>query len=137
MNEFLASAENYGYNMPQVEYEKWRLRMFNYVEKSEESQGEAHALMPLYHFVTSDLPSTTKAPELDDRNTVASLQADAKWSGVDASDGVGMTEQLVRVYLDFLVEIGFLPATEKSIRSANGASKREALKDIGGRGALT
>lgn len=35
--------------------------------------------MPLYHFVTSDLPSNTKTPELDD----------AAWSGINASAGAG------------------------------------------------
>lgn len=45
--------------------------------------------MPLYHFVTSDLPSNTKAPELDDANAVAALRADAAWSGINTSAGAG------------------------------------------------
>ncbi|OJJ79156.1 L-aminoadipate-semialdehyde dehydrogenase [Aspergillus glaucus CBS 516.65] len=51
--------------------------------------GSQHALMPLYHFVTSDLPSNTKAPELDDANAAAALRADAAWSGINASAGTG------------------------------------------------
>lgn len=49
-----------------------------------EKDQEQHALMPLYHFCMNDLPVTTKALEMDDRNAVAVLKADAdKWTGVD------------------------------------------------------
>lgn len=65
--------------------------------------------MPLYHFVTSDLPSNTKAPELDDTNAAAALRADAAWSGIDASAGAAVTEELVGLYASYLTKIGLLP----------------------------
>lgn len=97
--------------------------------------------MPLYHFVTADLPSNTKAPELDDTNAAAALRADAAWSGVDASDGRGVTEDLMGLYLSYLISIGFLPkpaATDKATRPLPAAQisedQRKALSNVGGRG---
>lgn len=95
--------------------------------------------MPLYHFVTADLPSNTKAPELDDVHAAASLRADASWSGVDVSAGAGVTEELVGLYTSYLVSVGFLPApTESGARSLPAVSitddQREAMAGVGGRG---
>jgi len=45
--------------------------------------------MPLYHFCVNDLPANTRAPELDDRNAIQILKADAEdWTGVDESAGM-------------------------------------------------
>lgn len=95
--------------------------------------------MPLYHFVTADLPSNTKAPELDDSNAAAALKADAAWSGVDVSAGAGVTEELVGLYASYLVQIGFLPPP-----SVAGApplplariteEQKKTLQSVGGRG---
>lgn len=95
--------------------------------------------MPLYHFVTADLPSNTKAPELDDTNAAAALLADAAWSGIDASAGAGVTEELVGLYASYLVQIGFLPApTIAGARPLPTAQlseeQRKTLLSIGGRG---
>lgn len=97
--------------------------------------------MPLYHFVTADLPSNTKAPELDDTNAAAALRADAAWSGIDASAGSGVTEDLMGLYLSYLVAIGFLPAPPAAETAARQlpASKlseeqKKALLSVGGRG---
>src|SRR5215467_13245242 len=97
--------------------------------------------MPLYHFVTADLPSNTKAPELDDTNSVAALRSDESWSGKDASVGSGVTEDLMGVYLSYLVEIGFLPPPSKScsrsLPKANVSdTQKTALSSVGGRGGL-
>ena len=48
---------------------------------------------PLLHFVLDDLPSGTKAPELDDANAVISLRKDAEWTKEDVSAGAGVTEE--------------------------------------------
>jgi L-2-aminoadipate reductase len=100
--------------------------------------------MPLYHFVTADLPTDTKAPELDDTNAAAVLRADAAWSGVDASDGRGVTENLMGVYLSYLVAIGFIlppsssDATVTPLPAALICEKqRQALSNVGGRGGST
>ena|SRR5438034_172332 len=97
--------------------------------------------MPLYHFVTADLPSNTKAPELDDANAVAALRSDKTWSGKDGTLGSGVTEDLIGVYLSYLVEIGFLPSPLKdgvrSLPEANiSATQKTALSNVGGRGGL-
>lgn len=95
--------------------------------------------MPLYHFVTSDLPSNTKAPELDDVNAATALRADAIWSGVDASAGAGVTEELVGLYASYLVQTGFLPApTVAGGRPLPAAQiseeQKKTLLSVGGRG---
>lgn len=95
--------------------------------------------MPLYHFVTNDLPANTKAPELDDRNAAAALKADAVWSGVDVSAGAGVTEELVGKYASYLVEIGFLPRpTIAGARPLPAAGiteeQKKTLLGVGGRG---
>jgi L-aminoadipate-semialdehyde dehydrogenase len=95
--------------------------------------------MPLYHFVTADLPSNTKAPELDDTHAAAALRGDAGWSGVDASAGAGVTEELVGLYSSYLVAVGFLPApTSAAARQLPAAQlsedQKKALMSVGGRG---
>lgn len=57
--------------------------------------------MPLFTFVANDLPSNTRAPELDDSNAEKSLYADAKWTGEDVSAGAGVTKnEIGKVSLD-------------------------------------
>lgn len=97
--------------------------------------------MPLYHFVTADLPSNTKAPELDDVHAAASLRADAAWSGVDASAGAGVTEELVGLYASYLVSVGFLPAPSASATGTRPLpavtitdDQKDAMAGVGGRG---
>lgn len=95
--------------------------------------------MPLFHFVTADLPSNTIAPELDDTNASTSLRSDAAWSGIDASAGSGVTEDLMGYYLAYLVAIGFLPqpgATgSKTLPTTDlSESQKAALSAVGGRG---
>lgn len=97
--------------------------------------------MPLYHFVTADLPSNTKAPELDDTNAAAALRSDAAWSGIDASAGAGVTEDLVGLYCSYLVKIGFLPGpTEGGHRPLPAVEvaeeQRTAIQSVGGRGGM-
>jgi len=97
--------------------------------------------MPLYHFVTADLPSSTKAPELDDSNAAAALKADEKWSGEDVSAGSGVSEALMGVYLSYLVAVGFVPPPPSKGSKSLPAMKisdqqRAALLNVGGRGSL-
>ena len=97
--------------------------------------------MPLYHFVTDDLPAKTEAPELDDTNAMASLLADAQCTGDDRSAGSTVTKELVGRYLKYLCAINFLPPPAPG----NGADlpdvelskeQRAAMQHIGGRGAI-
>lgn len=111
MNEFLSALSYYGYDVPEVDYEEWKTRLEEFVSAgSIEKDQEQSALMPLFHMATSNLPSTTRAPELDDRNAVAVLKADAdRWTGVDDSTGEGITREDIGRYLRFLAEIKFMP----------------------------
>jgi L-aminoadipate-semialdehyde dehydrogenase len=97
--------------------------------------------MPLYHFVIADLPTSTKAPELDDSNAAAALRADAKWSGEDVSAGSGVTEELMGIYLSYLAAVGFLPQPPsqgvKALPSVKISElQTKALLNVGGRGGL-
>jgi L-aminoadipate-semialdehyde dehydrogenase len=98
--------------------------------------------MPLYHFCVTDLPATTRAPELDDRNAVKILKADAEnWTGIDESAGYGISRENVGRYLRYLTEIKFV-----SLPSGKGrpipegkmsAMQMQALGALGGRGGAT
>ncbi|KAJ5221624.1 uncharacterized protein N7469_010511 [Penicillium citrinum] len=139
-NQFLGALELYGYDVPQVDYVPWAMSLEQYVNDGQHDDKDSqHALMPLYHFVTNDLPANTKAPELDDRNAAAALKADAVWSGVDVSAGAGVTEELVGKYASYLVEIGFLPPpTLTGARPLPAAGiteeQKKTLLGVGGRG---
>lgn len=95
--------------------------------------------MPLYHFVTNDLPANTRASELDDQNTIAALRADAKWTGEDVSGGRGVTKEIVGRYIQYLCMTGFLkapqgqgvPLPELELTK----EQQEAQHQVGGRGA--
>ncbi|OJJ59497.1 hypothetical protein ASPSYDRAFT_43844 [Aspergillus sydowii CBS 593.65] len=141
-NQFLGALQLYGYNVPQVDYVPWSKSLEQYVNSGEHDDPESqHALMPLYHFVTADLPSNTKAPELDDVHAAASLRADAAWSGVEASAGAGVTEELVGLYASYLVSVGFLPAPSASATGTRPLpavtitdDQKDAMAGVGGRG---
>ncbi|KAF5864689.1 large subunit of alpha-aminoadipate reductase [Aspergillus alliaceus] len=140
-NQFLGALQLYGYDVPQVDYVPWAQSLEQYVNDGQHDDPESqHALMPLYHFVTADLPSNTKAPELDDVHAAASLRADAAWSGVDASAGAGVTEELVGLYVSYLIAVGFLPSPPTSSTGRPlpttqlSDDQKQALANVGGRG---
>jgi L-aminoadipate-semialdehyde dehydrogenase len=110
MNEYLSILEYYGYKAPEVSYEAWKEELEKFVSAGAlEKDQEQHALMPLYHFCMNDLPANTRAPEMDDRNAVAVLKADAdKWTGVDDSTGHGISREDVGRFLAYLAEIKFI-----------------------------
>ncbi|KAK7544150.1 uncharacterized protein J3D65DRAFT_608667 [Phyllosticta citribraziliensis] len=137
-NELVGALEVYGYPVPLISYDEWRNKMEDYVADAVPDREE-HALLPLFHFVTGDLPANTIAPELDDRNAAESLRKDAKVTGEDWSAGGKVDVEIIGRYLAFLVEIGFLPPPEKQGERALpkaelGEERRNALGRIGGRG---
>lgn len=137
INEFLGSLEKFGYNVRQVSYAEWKKNMENYVADRSGTKEE-NALLPLYHFVTGDLPADTKAPELDDRNAATALKKDEAWTGQDWSAGGAVTEDTVGVYISYLIELGFMPKPEnKGIKdllvSKMTDAMREGMKLVGGR----
>ncbi|KAF2967579.1 hypothetical protein GQX73_g5999 [Xylaria multiplex] len=110
MNEYLSILSYYGYDVPEVDYDNWKTQLETFVSAGfVQKDEEQSALMPLFHMVTNDLPSTTRAPELDDRNAVIVLKADAdRWTGVDESGGEGIGREAVGRFLRYLAETKFL-----------------------------
>lgn len=141
-NQFLGALQVYGYKVPQVDYVAWAGQLERYVNEPADQQQETeqHALMPLYHFVTADLPASTRAPELSDLHAVKALKSDAEWTGVDKSAGAGVTEEIMGAYLAYLTSTGFLakPAETGKPLPDLGASdeQKKALGQVGGRGQL-
>jgi L-aminoadipate-semialdehyde dehydrogenase len=137
INEFLGALEKYGYTVPLVPYSQWKSNMETYVSDTSGTREE-NALLPLYHFVTGDLPADTKAPELDDRNAAAALKRDQAWTGHDWSAGAAVTEDTVGVYISYLIELGFMPRPEEKgikelVMSKLTEAMREGMKLVGGR----
>ncbi|MCJ1309107.1 large subunit of alpha-aminoadipate reductase [Agyrium rufum] len=156
-DEYLSALNLFGYQVSESEYPAWRSLLEHYVEETgsssdlEVGKKQTHALMPLYHFVTGDLPANTKAPELYDRNAAAVL---AKDTGRDTNDGQGLGLEMVPgasigvkeigLFLRYLVDIGFLPMPRENKGkgmmqlppSKIKAGQKEALEGLIGRGTL-
>ena len=137
-NAFLANLQSCGYKCPLVSYEKWRAKLEEYV-KSHDADREPHALLPLFDWVTSDLPSDTSSKLLDDVNTQALLRDYGSDSTTQSQ--VRVTEETVRAYLRFMVGVGFLdPPTSSSDGEELGRlgmtrSQRDAFDKVGRGGA--
>ena len=97
--------------------------------------------MPLYHFVTRDLPEDTRAPELDDTNTSTALKLDLECNGNFTTYCSEIKEPLIGKYLRYLVDVEFLsPPTDKQAKplpaSTLSNEQRENLAKLAGRGKL-
>lgn len=143
MHEYLSLLEFYGYRVPEVSYDAWKEELERYVSAGgQEKDQEQHALMPLYHFCVNDLPATTRAPELDDRNAVKILKADAdNWTGIDESAGYGISREDVGRFLRYLAEIGFVTwpsGRGRALPEVNlSAAQLQAVMAVGGRGGVS
>ncbi|KAI9843059.1 MAG: putative NRPS-like protein biosynthetic cluster [Thelocarpon superellum] len=140
-HQYLSTLTAYGYVVPEVDYATWRSSLEAYVA---DGARETHALLPLYHFVTGDLPAHTIAPELDDTNATAVLHAESR-AERDAHAHVetkaSVSEELMGHYLGYLITIGFLqappsPGTRTLPTCTMSTEQREALSQVGGRGGL-
>ncbi|RMY65009.1 hypothetical protein D0864_12208 [Hortaea werneckii] len=136
-NEFLGALEEYGYSVPQHDYENWKQSVVNYVEGGRKDDGDELALLGLYHMVTGDLPEATKAPNLNDRNAQRALDADTKHTGTETPKGV--TKEAVGSYLAFLTARGFMTAPKAGAKMALPEmeltkEQTAALNRVGGRG---
>ncbi|EJT99336.1 alpha-aminoadipate reductase Lys1p [Dacryopinax primogenitus] len=96
-NDLLLGLYHYGYKVQQIEYLVWRRKLEEHVLEVQDN-----ALFPLLHFVVDDLPTSTKAPELSDSNTVALLTRN------NSPDSMTVDEALLGKYLAWLVATGFL-----------------------------
>ncbi|KAH8175983.1 male sterility protein [Sarocladium implicatum] len=141
MNEYLSILSYYGYDVTEVDYDDWKGQLETFVSAgSVQKDEEQSALMPLFHMATNDLPTTTRAPELDDRNAVAVLKADGdRWTGIDKSTGEGITRESVGRFLRYLAETNFLAWPSKKGRELPAIKEGiiEAQKlGVGGRGGV-
>lgn len=140
MNEYLSILSYYGYDVPEVDYEHWKTQLETFVSAGPvQKDEEQNALMPLFHMVTNNLPTNTRAPELDDRNAVAVLKADAdRWTGVDESAGEGISRETVGRFLRYLAETNFLAWPTKRGRELPAITadviEAQAKWGVGGRG---
>lgn len=97
-NDIFLSLGRYGYRVEQCGYLEWRRQLERHAMEVQDN-----ALFPLLHFVLDDLPTSTKAPELDDRNTQTLLKS------VAVETGMSVTDDVMGLYLAWLVRVGFLP----------------------------
>ncbi|GLB39164.1 putative condensation domain containing protein [Lyophyllum shimeji] len=97
-NGMLSSLKQYGFPTEPCEYVLWRRKLEKHVMEVQDN-----ALFPLLHFVLDDLPTSTKAPELDDTNTRTLLK---QHTGELATT---VSEPIMGLYLAWLVAAGFLP----------------------------
>ncbi|ODV60929.1 L-aminoadipate-semialdehyde dehydrogenase [Ascoidea rubescens DSM 1968] len=102
--EMIGSLSHYGYEVQSVSYDSWT----KHLEKSVIDENKDNALYPLLHFVLDDLPTDTKAPELDDLNTLKYLKHDSQFTGVDVSAGKGVDLKQMGIYISYLNTIGFV-----------------------------
>lgn len=119
-NDLLLTLGTYGYSVTQVEYVQWRTKLEQHVLETQDN-----ALFPLLHFVLDDLPTSTKAAELDDTNA----QALAKAAG--EKEGMGVGEEEIGLYLAWLVRAGFLDPPTKEGKRALPKLEGGAVKAIG------
>lgn len=134
ISAFLGALETYGYVAPEVGYLAWAERMEEYVA---EGKGEEHALLPLLHYVTTGLDEGTRERVLRDDNVRAALAADGRGGQVR----LGVGEELVGLYLSYLVQLGFVPGPvgvgRRGLPEVRiGEEQRAALAGLGGRGAV-
>jgi L-aminoadipate-semialdehyde dehydrogenase len=124
-NGILSTLSRYGYGTTACEYVLWRRKLEQHVLEVQDN-----ALFPLLHFVLDDLPTSTKAPELNDANMSALLRAGG------LSDCVTVDDALMGKYLAWLVGAGFLPEPtaenpEQRLPALNG----QAIRAVGRSGA--
>lgn len=121
-NGMLSALKQYGFATAPCEYVVWRRKLEQHVMEAQDN-----ALFPLLHFVLDDLPTSTKAPELDDSNTAALL----KQHPVAGELATTVSEPLMGLYLAWLIAAGFLPppsvaAPEKQLPSLPNAGTVKA-----------
>ena len=64
-NTWIGALEVYGFDVAMITYTEWCARVKQYVAGQAREQ---FALLPLFDFVTEELPAKTQSPILDDRN---------------------------------------------------------------------
>ena len=124
-NDFLGALEVYGYDTPMIPYPQWKSKLEEYVANptpttngttttttplpptnQEHPDHEPHALLPLFDWVTADLPSSTQSRILDDANAVKVVREDdPNYPFIEKGR---VDEGTVGVYLGFMRSVGFI-----------------------------
>ena len=136
-NTYLFSLQRLGYDVRYKKYDTWRRQLQQYVASSAGGKGEEHALLPLYHLAVSDLPADSRSPLLSTSNTREALVADQNQK---AKGRFEVTDEILKRYFAYLVEIGFLPTpqdTEVELPTVElSEQRRNALAKLEGRGKI-
>ncbi|KAL9936398.1 hypothetical protein V8E36_004466 [Tilletia maclaganii] len=119
-NDMLLALARYGWNVKQTEYVQWRAQLERHVLESN-SNTEANALFPLLHFVLDDLPTSTKSPELDDRNSAALLEGAGE--GPASGTIMGVDSELLAKTLAWLVAAQYLEGPTIKVGDAASEAK--------------
>ncbi|KAI0827132.1 L-aminoadipate-semialdehyde dehydrogenase large subunit [Trametes gibbosa] len=136
-NAFLGTLARYGFGTSQAEYVVWRRQLERHVMDTQDN-----ALFPLLHFVLDDLPTSTKAPELDDTRMRAVLMRDEGGGGGGGGEEEGeaarvnatVDERLMGKYLAWLVGAGFLPppkVRDAEMKLPELATQSTAVRAVG------
>jgi L-2-aminoadipate reductase len=93
-------------------------------------ESQDNALFPLLHFVLDDLPTSTKAPELNDTNTRMLLAPHMEETNRTVD------EELMGKYLSWLVGVQFLPPpTDNAAKALPQLTNTTVTKAVGRSGA--
>ena len=138
-NDFLGALEVYGYDTPMVPYSEWKTKLEEYVANPtttttpahlngttttttttpSSTNHEPHALLPLFDWVTTDLPSSTQSRTLDDSNVQKVVrQDDPTYPFIERGR---VDTETVGVYLSFMRGVGFI---EGPVGEAEGKVKK-------------
>lgn len=120
-NDFLSTLSLYGFPTERCEYLVWRRKLEKHVIEVQDN-----ALFPLLHFVLDDLPTSTKAPELNDSKMRALLSPHMQETNRTVD------EDLMGKYLAWLVNAAFLPSppldtAEKNLPELEFSSATKAV----------
>ena len=147
---FLGALERYHFSAPIVPYAAWKTKLEEYVASTKTSASgtvsdtgnlnplisqyrfphEPHALLPLFDWVTDNLPKDTESRVLDDSNARKVLEMDNPKYEFEEKSRV--TQETVGLYLAYLVAIGFIePPRDNLPRVDIEADQRKALEKVG------
>ncbi|KAF5390097.1 hypothetical protein D9757_003872 [Collybiopsis confluens] len=128
-NDMFNALKTYGWIVEKTEYVQWRLQLeahvMNKPQKESGDGDEDNALYPLLHFVLDDLPTSTKAPMLDDRNTAVVVE---RGSTGQRDPPTTVDDELMGRYFAWLVRAEFLPPPQGS----NGGKGGKSLPELEG-----
>jgi len=100
-NDYFALLADCGYKVTHMDYLQWRHELMNLTLSTADN-----ALYPLLHFVLDDLPTKSKAPDLDTANTEKAIE--------DSTIRCAPMQEVMPIYFSYLIESGFLPAPQST-----------------------